>query len=191
MLLGVTHRLKNDLEPTLGVIDSLRKIVNLDSRQIPGEVREHERFGLLEAGELGIAQVKKRFELLRSVISDSSHVRRARPLRHLAEQFEKHVGDYKRRVPLRQARYRTEKVRLSLNDATPEPLSPLGLSADRIITDLEETWIDVSDGLDEVLAIYAENAVKAVAGPLQRDRHDPSLVPAQSGEPRPDRSPLL
>lgn len=66
---------------------------------------------------------------------------------------------------MRQARYRTEKVRLSLNDATPELLSPLGLSADRIITDLEETWIDVSDGLDEVLAIYAENAVKAVADP--------------------------
>ena len=64
---------------------------------------------------------------------------------------------------MRQARYRTEKVRLSLNNATPEFLSPLGLFADRIITDLEETWIDVSDGLDEGLAIYAENAVKAVA----------------------------
>lgn len=169
MLLGVTHRLKNDLDPTLGVIDVLRRVDKNNPEEVYREVRQLADLGFIAAGSLGIAQVKNRFELLRSVITNSAHLHKARRLSDLARRFQELVANYKTSVPLRQPRYRTYPVRLCVNELDADLLGCLDASPEQVIGDLHETWVDVSDGLDEVLAIYAENTVKAVADPATSD----------------------
>jgi hypothetical protein len=169
MLLGVSHRLKNDLDPTLGVIDDLKKALASEGPAGAAvKIEELARDKRLEAGEDGIKQVRKRFALLRSVISESAHIRRSRSLQTVADDFRAKVESYKRRLPLRKAWYQTKKIEVHLNELDRPLMARLDVAEERLVGDLAATWIDVSDGFDEILAIYAENAVKAIGDPSSK-----------------------
>lgn len=183
VLLGVTHRLKNDLQPTYTVLSSLRRIQDEDADDIGRRVLRLQNTGQLESGTQGIEQVQKKFAMLRSIVTGGRQPKRARTLSSISDRFEKLLSVYRRRLPMLFAGFETESIELRLHEVPTELADKPELS--RVVPNPDDVWIDVSDGIEEVLAIYAENAVRAVGGhgssPRQiyfwfADTQDPSMA---------------
>lgn len=170
MLLGVTHRLKNDLQPTFNTISKLHEVRHQSSESIGRQVQLLDRNDQIETGAEGIEQVRNKFAMLRSIVSGGRQPKKSRSLATIATTFAEQIHHHKRRLAQTLRNFDPASIQLVVG-SLPEPLSKLSsFRKDCLVSDLESLWVDVSEGVDEVLSIYAENAVRAVADEPQGNR---------------------
>ncbi|MEM7048358.1 MAG: hypothetical protein AAF604_01810 [Acidobacteriota bacterium] len=162
VLLGVTHRLKNGLQPTYNVIKELRAILKKDPSEIGPAICELDRIGQIEGGAHGIEQVQKKFAMLRSIVTGARQPKKPRSLSDLIETYTGLISGHDMTTNNR-SQADSQGISLHLN-TLPEPLAEVlpELNVDNLLNKDSEIWIDITEGIEEVLSIYAENTVKAV-----------------------------
>ena len=162
VLLGVTHRLKNDLQPTYNVIKRLRDNRDESPETIGQEVQRLDEGKQIESSAVGIQRVQKKFIMLRSIVTGAGQPKRPRSLNDVADMFKELVYYYEQSNQKAENDDSHDKLELLLE--FPQCLTDRydKLYEKDLVHDLAGTWVDVTDAIEEVLAIYAENTVRAV-----------------------------